>query len=404
MSQTADIEAIYRSEAGRVRATLIRLLGGFDAAEEALHDAFMAAAEQWPREGLPRNPRAWLVSAGRFRAIDRMRRRARFDKAAAEIARGLEEAVEDEHMDEEAIADDQLRLIFTCCHPALTPDQQVALSLREICGLTTEAIAAAFLVPPSTLAQRIVRAKARIRDEKLPYAVPEREAWPGRLAAVLHAIYLVYNEGYSAPTGGADLAAEAIRLCRLIAALLPGEGEALGLVGLMVLNESRRGARLTPQGDPVLIADQDRTLWHRGMIAEGEAHVRRALALGRPGPFTLQAAIAREHATAPSAATTDWAAIVAWYDALHALQPTAIVALNRAVAIAERDGPATGLALVENLLGALDGYHLAHAVHADLCRRLGRRDAARTSYARALSLARDEADRRFLARRLAELG
>ena len=404
MTGTADIEAIYRADAGRVLATLIRLLGGFDAAEEALHDAFAAAAERWPREGLPNNPRAWLVSAGRFRAIDRMRRRARFDRAAREIAAGLEEAVEDPPMDDEAIADDQLRLIFVCCHPALTPDQQVALALREICGLTTEQIAAAFLVAPSTLAQRIVRAKARIRDENLPYVVPEREAWPERMAAVLHAIYLVFNSGYSAPGSGADLAAEAIRLGRLLVALLPAEPEALGLLALMLFNESRRAARLTASGEPVLIADQDRRLWDEAMIAEGSHLTRQALALSRPGPFALQAAIAREHATAPSAEATDWGRIVGWYDALLACQPTAVVALNRAVAIAERDGPEAGLALIDDFGNTLDGYHLMHAARAELCRRLGRTEAARAAYARAKDLATDEADRRLLAGRIAALG
>jgi RNA polymerase sigma-70 factor (ECF subfamily) len=403
MTTQVDIEAIYRAEAGRVRATLIRLLGGFEAAEEALHDAFMAAAEQWPREGLPNNPRAWLVSAGRFKAIDRIRRRVRHDAAVTEIGRGLEEAVEDEHMDAEVIADDQLRLIFTCCHPVLTPDQQVALALREICGLTTEQIAASFLATPSTLAQRIVRAKNRIRDEKVPYVVPEREALPARLLGVLHTIYLVFNEGYSAPAGGADLAREAIRLGRLLADLLP-EPEALGLLALMLLNESRRAARTDAAGDIVLLADQDRDRWDRAMIAEGVALAQRAMAA--PGVFAIEAIIGAIHALSPNAAATDWRAIASYYDLLLELRPTPVVALNRAVAIAERDGPRAGLVIVDHLLasGALENYHLAHATQAELNRRMGDVATARAAYRRALELARDPADRRFLERRLREIG
>ncbi|HHY49584.1 MAG TPA: RNA polymerase subunit sigma-24, partial [Alphaproteobacteria bacterium] len=348
---------------------------------------------------------AWLVSAGRFKAIDRIRRRARHAALVEELARDLEEAVADEPMDAQTIVDDQLRLIFACCHPALAPDAQVALALREICGLTTEQIAAAFLVPAPTLAQRIVRAKARIREARLPYVVPDREALPERLEMVLHAIYLVFNEGYSAPAGGADLAAEAIRLGRLLVELLP-EPEALGLLGLMLLNESRRGARLSPAGETILIGDQDRSRWNRDMIGEGAACVRRALESGRAGTFVIQAAIALHHAEAPSAEATDWAAIARWYDALIAVQPTPVVALNRAVAVAMRDGAEAGLAIIEALLadGALSGYHLAHAARADLCRRLGRPEEARRAYESALGLARDEADRRFLRRRLAELG
>jgi RNA polymerase sigma-70 factor, ECF subfamily len=404
VSLTAEIEAIYRAESGRVRATLIRLLGGFDAAEEALHDAFMAAAEQWPRDGIPRNPRAWLVSAGRFKAIDLIRRRARHDAAVVEMAKGAEDPVEDEPMTEEEIADDQLRLIFTCCHPALAPDAQVALALREICGLTTEQIAAAFLVPPPTLAQRIVRAKAKIRDARIPYAVPERTELPFRLEAVLHAIYLVFNEGYSAPSGGADLASEAIRLGRLLAELLP-EPEAMGLLSLMLLNESRRGARSTGEGDTILLADQDRLRWDRAMIDEGLSLAARAATVPRPGPFALKAAIAAVHASAPDAEATDWSRISTLYDALLALEPTPIVALNRAVAVAERDGPEAGLAIIDGLLaeGELGGYHLAHSARAELCRRLGRVAEAREAYSRALGLAHHDDDRRFLARRLAEL-
>jgi RNA polymerase sigma-70 factor (ECF subfamily) len=399
-----DIEAVYRAEAGRVLATLIRLLGGFELAEEALHDAFMAAAEKWPHEGVPRNPRAWLVSAGRFKAIDRIRRRVRHEAAVKEMGQDIEEAVEDEPMDEQTIADDQLRLIFTCCHPSLPADQQVALALREICGLTTEQIAAAFLVPPPTLAQRIVRAKNRIRDEKLPYVVPERQELPNRLDAVLRTIYLIFNEGYSAPADGADLAAEAIRLARLLAQLLP-DPETMGLVGLMLFNESRRRARVTAEGDIVLIGEQDRALWDRAMIAEGDRLTRQALALGPAGPFAVQAAIASFHAAAPDAASTDWATIVRWYDALIQIEPWPIVALNRAVAVAERDGPEAGLALIDQLLasGELKNYHLSHAARADFLRRLGRAGDARAAYERALELATADADRRFLTRRLHEL-
>jgi RNA polymerase sigma-70 factor (ECF subfamily) len=402
LAPAVNIEAIYRAEAGRVLATLIRLLGGFELAEEAMHDAFMVAAESWPREGVPRNPRAWLVSAGRFKAIDRIRRRVRFDAAVKEMAHDIEEAVEDGPMDEQTIADDQLRLIFTCCHPALQPDAQVALTLREICGLTTEQIAAAFLVPPSTLAQRIVRAKNRIRDEKLPYVVPERHELPQRLETVLHAIYLVFNEGYSAPAGGTDLAAEAIRLGRLLLALLP-DPEAIGLLSLMLLNESRRQARSDASGDLILLRDQDRSRWDQRLIGEGVALAQRALAAGKAGPFALQAAIAAVHANTQDASATDWAQIAGLYDVLLTLQPTPIVALNRAVAIAERDGSDAGLALIDELMDDLARYHLAHAARADLLRRLGRRDDAKAAYTQALGLATQDADRRFLEKRIAEL-
>lgn len=396
-----DIEAIYRAESGRVLATLIRLLGGFELAEEALHDAFMAAAEQWPKQGVPNNPRAWLVSAGRFKAIDRIRRRVRFDAAIAEMTQDIDEAVEEEPMDEEVIADDELRLIFTCCHPVLTADQQVALTLREVCGLTTEQVAAAFLVPVPTLAQRIVRAKAKIRDAKIPYTVPEREELPARLDTVLHTIYLVFNAGYSAPADGADLAAEAIRLGRLLLGLLP-HSEVMGLLALMLLNESRRAARTDAAGDLVLLADQDRTRWNRQQIAEGLALAARA---GTGGPFAVQAAIAAVHATAPAPDKTDWRQIAALYDRLFDFEPTAIVALNRAVAVAECEGPETGLRLIDELLGGdeIAGYYLAHAARADLLRRLGRKTDARAAYERALVLTTQSADRRFLERRLAEL-
>jgi RNA polymerase sigma-70 factor (ECF subfamily) len=405
VSEAPDIAAIYRAESGRVLATLIRLLGGFDAAEEALHDAFAAAAERWPKEGVPRNPRAWLVSAGRFRAIDRIRRRARFDEMAPQITHEIEMAAEEgaEPMEEQTIRDDQLRLIFTCCHPALAPDAQVALTLREICGLTTEQIAAAFLVPPPTLAQRIVRAKSKIRDARIPYAVPEPEELPSRLDAALHAIYLVFNAGYSAPADGADLAAEAIRLGRLLVELL-ADAEAVGLLALMVLNESRRAARTSPQGELILIADQDRTLWDREAIEEGVDLANRALAAGgKPGPFALQAAIAAEHARVMHPAETDWHRIAALYDRLVAAVPTPIVALNRAVAVAERDGPDAGLNLIEPLAAELGAYHLFHSTRGELLRRMGRVREAAAAYARALDLAATEADRRFLSRRLAEV-
>jgi RNA polymerase sigma-70 factor, ECF subfamily len=398
-----DIEAVYRAEGGRVLATLIRLLGGFELAEEALHDAFMAAAEQWPREGVPKNPRAWLVSAGRFKAIDRIRRRARFDAAVKEMAKDMDEAVEDEPMDAQTIADDQLRLIFTCCHPALTPDQQVALALREICGLTTEQIAAAFFASPSTLAQRIVRAKNKIRDENIPYAVPEREELPARLETVLRAIYLVFNEGYSAPAVGVSLALEAIRLGRLIAELVP-DPETYGLIALMLYNESRRAARTDLEGDIILLADQDRSLWDREMIAEADRFIDKAARFERLGPFGVQGVIAGFHTKARTAAETDWRAIADWYGVLQQMEPWPIVALNRAVAIGERDGPEAGLKLIDEMAATeLADYHLAHAARADFLRRVGRTADARAAYERALGLARSEPDRRFLRRRLAEL-
>jgi len=401
-------EAVYRNESRRVFATLVRLLGDFDLAEEALHDAFRAALEQWPREGVPANPRAWLVSAGRFKAIDGIRRNARF--TAIDDVAELVEAIPDdrEPWDPESIEDDRLRLIFTCCHPALAPDAQVALTLREVCGLTTEEIAQAFLSAAPTLAQRIVRAKAKIRDARIPYEVPTPDELPERLDSALRVIYLVFNEGYSASSGESvtrvDLSGEAIRVGRLLVELLP-EPEALGLLALMLLQESRRAARSSASGELILLADQDRTLWNRGQIAEGSALVERALASRRFGPYTLQAAIAAVHADAASADATDWSEIIGLYDVLLSADPSPVVELNRAVAVAMRDGPATGLELIESILarGDLSDYHLAHAARADLCRRLGRSAEARAAYQRALALARQELERRFLSRRLAEL-
>jgi RNA polymerase sigma-70 factor (ECF subfamily) len=405
----AMVDAVYRSDSRRVLATLIRLLGDFDVAEEAMHAAFAAAVEQWARDGLPANPRAWLVSAGRFKAIDGMRRRARFDASQDELVRQIEaNASEADGRQDQDVEDDRLRLIFTCCHPALLPDAQVALTLREVCGLTTEEIARAFLTAPPTLAQRIVRAKAKIRDARIPYQVPERADLPDRLDTVLHVIYLVFNEGYSASSGESltrhDISGEAIRLGRLLVELLP-EPEAQGLLALMLLQESRRAARSSPSGELVLLDQQDRSLWNRGQIAEGLALVERALSSRRFGPYSLQAAIAAVHAQAPTAAATDWAQIVGLYDALTRADPSPVIELNRAAAVAMRDGPAAGLALVDAILarGDLGDYHLAHSAHADLCRRLGRTADARASYERALALTRQEPERRFLERRLEEL-
>jgi RNA polymerase sigma-70 factor (ECF subfamily) len=407
-TQQSQVEAIYRAESRRVFATLVRLLGDFDLAEDALHDAFRAAIEQWPRDGVPDNPRAWLVSAGRFKAIDGIRRRARFD-AIDDVAEQVEAIVDETAgWDGETIEDDRLRLIFTCCHPALAPDAQVALTLREVCGLTTEEIARAFLSTAPTLAQRIVRAKAKIRDAGIPYEVPGPDALPERLDSVLRVVYLVFNEGYSASSGETltrvDLSAEAIRLGRLLVDLLP-EPEAIGLLALMLLQESRRAARTSASGELVLLDDQDRSLWNRDQIAEGLARAEAALASGRVGPYAVQAAIAAVHARAPSGAATDWDRIVGYYDALLGAGASPVVELNRAVAVAMRDGPAAGLALVDAILerGELVDYHLAHAAQADLCRRLGRNDAARAAYARAMALARQAPERRFLERRLAEL-
>jgi RNA polymerase sigma-70 factor (ECF subfamily) len=403
------VESIYRTESRRVLATLIRLLGSFDLAEEALHDAFTAAVEQWDKEGVPANPRAWLVSAGRFKAIDKIRRRTRFDESIAEIARGLDEDAEiAPESDEDHVEDDRLRLIFTCCHPALQPDAQVALTLREVCGLATEEIARAFLASPTTIAQRIVRAKAKIRDARIPYKVPSREELPERLDAVLRVVYLVFNEGYYASSGAAltrhDLSGEAIRLGRLIVEFLP-EPEAIGLLALMLLQESRRAARTTAAGDVVLLEDQDRSLWSEEQIAEGLKLVQQALATRQSGFYTVQAAIAAVHAQARTAAETDWRQIVGLYDLLAQISPSPVVELNRAVAVAMRDGPAAGIPLIDALLtaGDLGNYHLAHAARADLYRRLGQSDEARASYERAFELAQQEPERRFLQKRLAEL-
>ena len=403
------VNAVYVSESRRVLATLIRLLGDFDAAEEALHDAFSAALVQWPRDGVPANPRAWLVSAGRFKAIDALRRRARFDPLdeEADAARlGVEDPAA--WADPETVEDDRLRLIFTCCHPALQPDAQVALTLRDVCGLTTEEIAQAFLTPAPTLAQRIVRAKGRIRDARIPYQVPSEAELPERLDAVLRVIYLVFNEGYAASSGDAltraDLSGEAIRLGRLLVELLP-EPEAIALLALMLLHESRREARVSPSGELVLLEAQDRGLWNQALIVEGARLVERAQSTRRFGRYTIQAAIVAVHAQAPEAGATDWAKIVELYDLLLRVDPSPVVELNRAVAIAMRDGPESGLALVDAILerGDLADYRLAHAARADFCRRLGRAAEARTSYERALALTRQETERRFLERRLAEL-
>lgn len=401
-------DAIYRAESRRVFATLVRLLGDFDLAEEALHDAFRAALEQWPRDGVPSNPRAWLVSAGRFKAIDGIRRRSRFD-SMEDVAEQVE-AISDETIDwdRESIEDDRLRLIFTCCHPALSPDAQVALTLREVCGLATEEIARAFLSAAPTLAQRIVRAKAKIREARIPYQVPEPDELPQRLDSVLRVVYLVFNEGYSASLGQSltrlDLSAEAIRLGRLLVELLP-EPEAIGLLALMLLHESRRAARTSATGEIILLNDQDRSLWDQKQIKEGSALVETLLRSRRFGPYTIQAAIAAVHADAADADATDWSEIVGLYDLLLRAHPSPVIELNRAVAVAMRDGPVAGLALIDAILaqGDLDDYHLAHAARADLCRRLGQTAEARRSYRRAIALTGQEPERRFLERRLAEL-
>ena len=403
------VAAVYRTESRRVLATLIRLLGDFDLAEDALQDAFAAAFEKWPRDGVPSNPRAWLVSTGRFRAIDGMRRRARFDASLADIAERLHagggEAV---GVEDEDVRDDRLRLIFTCCHPALTSEAQVALTLREVCGLTTEAIAHAFLTTPSTVAQRIVRAKRKIRDAAIPYEVPSRPDLPERLDAVLQVVYLEFNEGYAASSGTSltrpDLSGEAIYLARLLVDMLP-EPEVLGLLALMLLHESRRAARTSASGDLILLEEQDRSLWNRELIAEGSALVERALVSHEIGPYTIQAAIAAVHAAAAEPAATNWRAIVDLYDLLLRAGATPVVELNRAVAVAMRDGPSAGLDLIDGILarGELQDYHLAHAARAEMLRRLGRPAEARAAYRRALQLTRQEPQRRSLERRLAEL-
>jgi RNA polymerase sigma-70 factor (ECF subfamily) len=395
-----------------VLATLIRLLGDFDAAEEAVHDAFAVAVERWSRDGVPGNPRAWLVSTGRFKAIDAMRRRARFDASLPELTRQLDSTTitdsDTEKWDNETVEDDRLRLIFTCCHPSLAPEAQVAMTLREVCGLTTEEIARAFLTKSPTVAQRIVRAKSKIRDARIPYIVPSETELPDRLDTVLQVVYLVFNEGYSSSSGGSltrhDLSGEAIRLGRLLIQLLP-EPEVMGLLALMLLQDSRRAARTSTTGDLILLEHQDRTLWNRDQIAEGLKLVERALSTRRIGPYTLQAAIAAVHAQAPHADATDWSQIVILYDVLFQAEPSPIIELNRAAAVAMRDGASAGLVLIDAILarGDLANYHLAHAARADLCRRSGRTAEARASYERALSLTQQEPERRFLERRMSEL-
>lgn len=403
-----QVDSIYRSESRLVFATLIRLLGDFDLAEEAVQTAFAAALEQWPREGVPANPRAWLVSTGRFKAIDALRRRARLNSSIMESMGQLEASPNPIETDQPAIEDDRLRLIFTCCHPVLPPDAQVALTLREVCGLTTEEIARAFLTSAPTIAQRIVRAKAKIRDARIPYEVPARAELPNRLDVVLRVVYLVFNEGYTTSYGTTlmrhDLSSEAIRLARLFLELLP-DPEAEGLLALMLLHESRRSARTTSDGEMILLEDQDRSLWNRELIAEGIRLVRHAFASRRLGPYTVQAAISALHAEAPSSAATDWSEIVGLYDLLLRIDPSPVVELNRAVAIAMRDGPGAGLSQIEGLLakGELDNYPLAHSAKAELCRRAGQMDEARASFERALALTSQEQQRRFLERRLAEI-
>ncbi|WLH25219.1 RNA polymerase sigma factor [Pseudomonas sp. FP215] len=401
---TAQIDAIYRSESRRVLATLIRVLGDFDLAEEALHEAFFVAVQRWPEDGVPDNPRAWLVSTGRFKAIDRLRRQSRFTPLLEEQADALEAAP----WSDEDVEDDRLRLMFTCCHPALAADAQVALTLREICDLSTEAIAHAFLATPTAIAQRIVRAKGKIREAKIPYQVPSRAELPERLDSVLRVIYLVFNEGYSASAGAdltrEDLTLEAIRLGRLLLELLP-EPEVMGLLALMLLHESRRPARTSASGELVLLDAQDRTLWDSALIAEGCALVEQALTTRRFGPYCLQAAIAAVHAEAPNAGQTDWRQIVGLYDVLLRAVPSPVIELNRAVAVAMEQGPLAGLALVDDLLqrGELQDYHLAHSARGEFCRQLGRFDEARSAYEKALALTQQAPEKRFITGRLAEL-
>jgi RNA polymerase sigma-70 factor (ECF subfamily) len=402
------IETLYRAESGRVLATLVRLLGELDLAEESMHEAFAAALESWPKTGIPDKPRPWLISTARFKAIDAMRRRARFDGAQRDLMAHMESRVNDAPLEDEEIEDDRLRLIFTCCHPALAPEGQVALTLREVCGLTTEEIARAFLVTPATLAQRIVRAKAKIRETAIPYEVPTPQELPERLDAVLQVIYLVFNEGYSAAAGAevtrAELTGEAIRLGRLLTELRP-EPEVIGLLALMLIQESRRAARTSPAGELILLENQDRSLWNREQIAEGVALLEKAMNSRRFGPYTLQAAIAAVHAEAESTAGTDWRQIVALYDRLVRIQPSPVVHLNRAVAIAMRDGPEAGLKHIDAVLddGELANYYLAHSARADMCRRLGRTAEARSSYEKALALTQQEPERQFLQERIRQL-
>ncbi|MEW4451561.1 RNA polymerase sigma factor [Bremerella sp. JC817] len=403
------VDELYRNESRRIFATLVRLLGDFDLAEEAMHEAFASAVQKWEAEGIPNNPRAWLVSTGRFKAIDTIRRRIRFDESLGEIAKRLD-ADHDQFaaIDDEKIEDDRLRLIFTCCHPAIPASVQVALTLREVCGLRTEEIASAFLTSPPTIAQRIVRGKQKIRDAGIPFEVPKIPQMPTRLDSVLAVIYLVFNEGYSASSGETatrrDLSEEAIRLGRLLVSLLP-DAEAMGLLGLMLIQESRRQARTAPNGDIILLEDQDRSLWNQQAIAEGAQMIQDALNTRRFGVYTIQAAIAAVHAEAASSTETDWPQLVALYDVLARIEPSPVVHLNRAVAVAMRDGAEAGLALVNEILssGSLEDYHLAHAARADLCRRLGRNTEAIASYERALQLAKQEPERRFLEGRLREL-
>jgi RNA polymerase sigma-70 factor (ECF subfamily) len=419
--QTRELlDSLYRRDSGRILATLIRLLGDFDLAEEAMHEAFAAALSLWPTSGVPANPRPWLISTARFKAVDTLRRRARFDATQDELARHLEAQSTsaerpkgEDSVEDLALEDDRLRLIFTCCHPSLAPEARVALTLREVCGLTTEEIAKAFLTTPTTLAQRIVRAKAKIRETRIPYEVPKAQELPERLGAVLHVIYLVFNEGYSAAAGAevtrSELTGEAIRLGRLLIEIRPEtevlDPEVMGLLALMLLQESRRPARTSPTGELILLENQDRSLWNREQIAEGVALLETALNSRRFGSYTLQAAIAAVHADAQSVAATDWRQIVALYDQLLRIQPSPVVQLNRAVAIAMRDGPEAGLAHIDQVLkhGELTNYYLAHAARADLCRRLGRRDEARASYEKALALTQQEPERQFLQERIRQL-
>jgi RNA polymerase sigma-70 factor (ECF subfamily) len=408
------LDSLYRTESGRILATLIRLLGDFDLAEEAMHEAFATALSVWPVSGVPGNPRPWLISTARFKTIDTLRRRARFDAAQDELVRHLEARLSsaEESDEEDGFEDDRLRLIFTCCHPSLAPEARVALTLREVCGLTTEEISKAFLTTPRTLAQRIVRAKAKIRETKIPYEVPTPEELPERLGAVLHVIYLVFNEGYSAAAGAevmrAELTGEAIRLGRLLIELQPEPEvlpEIIGLLSLMLLQESRRAARTSPTGELILLENQDRSLWNREQIAEGVALLEKALKTHRFGSYTLQAAIAAVHAEAESVAATDWRQIVALYDRLLRIQSSPVVQLNRAVAIAMRDGPEAGLTHIDALLehGELANYYLAHSARADLYRRLGRTSEARSSYEKALALTQQEPERKFLQERIRQL-